>query len=327
MARRKSNASTTIPAVRHLRYHLTNSGSAGTETSHFIDLAKDLSALNRRLYRQGRSYHVRRVTVVSSNTVCPPQATAGRISMSCAPNSWTARGAWNRGLKTYNLMNKEATHNLTNNISGKWHDFKIYLTNAMYAGTTLVPIDNGNNAPTSGEWNYSEYVSPDGTTSEDTFRIHLMGDSDGSVGAWNSVGLIESFGATRATVDSDQPNVPGDASDDPLLNVFDYGTTIDEVIDKLEAENDNPPYDLEDYPGAETNAPEPVIVQYGAISNAEVDGRVGGFVAPCGLLEIEIKGYDQDGVEFPRASMPVIDLLLHVAPGMYKGVASVPMGQ
>jgi hypothetical protein len=52
-----------------------------------------------------------------------------------------------------------------------------------------------------------------------------------------------------------------------------------------------------------------------------------GFIAPCGLLEIEVKGYDQDGVQFPVASMPAIDLLLHVAPGTYKGIAAIPMGQ
>jgi len=68
MAARKSTAKKTTPAVRYLRYELTNSGTPDTETSHFIDLARDLSRCNRRLYRAGRDYHVKKVTVVSSNT-------------------------------------------------------------------------------------------------------------------------------------------------------------------------------------------------------------------------------------------------------------------
>ena len=44
-------AKTKTPAARYLRYELTNSGTPGTETSHFIDLAKDLSDF------QGRSWH------------------------------------------------------------------------------------------------------------------------------------------------------------------------------------------------------------------------------------------------------------------------------
>lgn len=66
---------------------------------------------------------------------------------------------------------------------------------------------------------------------------------------------------------------------------------------------------------------------YAAISASEVDGHIGPFVAPCGLIQIEIVGYDASGVEVAPAAMPNIDLLLHVASGEYKGVAAVPMGQ
>jgi hypothetical protein len=40
-----------------------------------------------------------------------------------------------------------------------------------------------------------------------------------------------------------------------------------------------------------------------------------------------VKGYDASGAAIAETSMPAIDILLHVAPGSYKGVASVPMGQ
>ena len=83
MAYNKSNASKTTPAVRYLRYEMTTSGTPDTETSHFIDLARDLSRVNRRLYRAGRDYHVKKVTIVSSNT---PNL-GNRISVSTAPGS------------------------------------------------------------------------------------------------------------------------------------------------------------------------------------------------------------------------------------------------
>ena len=311
MARKKSTASKQTPAVRHLRYDLVNSENPGTETSHFIDIARDLSRLNRRLYRQGRSYHVKRITVVSTNTfgaANPPQ-NAGRISVSAAPNSWVARGAHSRGLKTFNLMNKEATHNLTNDVSGKWSDFKVYLSNDHFTNGNAVPIDNGGNGATTGEWTYSSYISPDGTTSSDTFRIHLLGPTLGLPGALNAVGLIQSFGDTRATVDYDQPNVPGDASDDPLLNVFDYGTTIDEVVNQLEAANDSPPYDLDDYPGGDTLMPKPIVMSETSIPDGR--GVMSGFEALCGLLEVEITS--------PIAS-DTYSVLVEISAGNYRGI-------
>lgn len=323
MARNKSTAKKSTPAVRHLRYDMQNSATPGTETSHFIDIAKDLSSLNRRLYRQGRSYHVKRVTVTSRNTIAGitnnpaslpipgeiVQQDAGRVSVSAAANSWVTRGAWGRGLKTFNLMNKEATHNLTNDVSGKWSDFKVYLSNDHYTNGNAQPIDNGGNSPTGGEWTYSHYISPDGTTSSDTFRIHLLGATVGGPGAIATVGLVQSFGDTRATVDSDQPNVPGDASDDPLLNVFDYGTTIDEVVNQLEVTNDSPPYDIDDYAGGDTNMPKPLVMSEGAIADGSI--ALSGFEAVCGLLEVEITS--------PLAN-DVYSVLVELAPGKYRGI-------
>ena len=101
--KRKSSKKSMTPAVRYLRYELTNSGTPGTETSHYIDLARDLSALNRRLYRQGRDYHVKRITVVSSNTPNggDPSGINNRVSLATIPDSWVARNAWKLDLPCY----------------------------------------------------------------------------------------------------------------------------------------------------------------------------------------------------------------------------------
>lgn len=320
MARNKSTASKDIPAVRYLRYEFTNSGDAGTETSHYIDLSRDLGIVNRRLYRQGRDYHVKKISIVSSNTiqglypgVAPgsfSQQNAGRISVACAPNSWVSKSAHQRAFKTWQQMNKEASANLAGDVMGTWADFKVYLSNDMrVAGTTPYPLDNGGNAGLLDEWTYTQMVTPDGTTGADPFFLHLLGNHNGSVGAWNSVGLIKSYGESRATVQVNDPNVPSTAADDPLVNVFDYGTTVDEVVTLQQNDNDNPPYDIATYPGDELNMPKPLIVHDTTI----VDGRatMGSFVAMCGLLEFEIKS--------PIAS-DVYSVLIELAPGKYRGI-------
>lgn len=306
------------PAVRYLRYNIANSSNAGTETSHYIDLAKDLSAVNRRLMRQGRNYHVKRITVTSRNTLAfggfselgaPIQQNAGRLSVSAAPFSWTAVGAWKRGFETWREMNSVATEQTSGALDSTWADFKVYLSNEMRLGTKLVPIDNGTNAVVPGEWEYTRLVTPDGTTSADEFYLHLLGDHVGGAGARTSVGLIKSFGESRSTVNDFSPNVPGDAADDPLVNVFDYGTAIDEVIDRMVTDNDKPPYETDNYPGDDANMPKPLVVQEGTIAEGRLS--LGGFSAMCGLLEIECSSPIADDV---------YSLLVELAPGKYRGI-------
>ncbi len=317
MAAKKSSKKTTTPAVRYLRYELTNSGTPGTETSHYIDLARDLSRVNRRLYRQGRDYHVKRITVVSSNTIAKghvqsaERMNAGRISFSTAPNSWVARSAWQRGFKMWNKMNGQATA-LTNNMAGTYHDFKVFLTDDHRAGiaSQLIPKDNGGNNAQSGEWIYSRIVAPtSGGTGNDEYQLHMLGTHNGSPGSYTSVGLIQSYGDARASVSfDDSPDVPSGASDDPLMNLFDDGDTMNDIINNLEILNDTPPYD-DLYPGA-ANMPKPLVVQDTTLGT---DGKstVGGFSALCGLIEIESTS---------PISNDVYSVLVELAPGKYRGI-------
>jgi len=112
-------------------------------------------------------------------------------------------------------------------------------------------------------------------------------------------------------VQTNDPNVPGNASDDPLVNVFDYGTSIDEVIDRMEVEGDEPPYDITNYPGGANNGLKPSVVQDTTI----VDGKsvVGGFNAIAGLIEVEAKSSEPNDV---------ISILVELAPGSYRGIAA-----
>jgi hypothetical protein len=301
------------PAVRYLRYELTNSSTPNTETSHYIDLAKDLSAINRRLYRQGRAYHVKRISIVSSNTIPSPGQNAGRVTVSTAPDSWVVRNAWRRGFEMWNKMNKQSVLGDQASLKPKFHDFKIRgIGSYAPTPTYLVPLDNGGGALSVGEWTYTQLVSPDGTTGADNFSLTLLGSHIGAAGVRTSVSLVKSYAESRATVQNDDPNRSSVDIDDPLLNLFDDGTVVDEVTNQLLFFNEDTPYDTDTYPGETGNMPQPLVNQQTTLG---ADGRatVGGFTAMCGLLELETTSPIGDDV---------YSVLVELAPGSYRGISA-----
>lgn len=293
------------PAVRELRYSMNASATPGTAGSSYIDLAKDLSIVNRRLYRQGRDYHVKRVTIVSTTT---PNL-GNKVSIGAIPDGWVSRNAWRRGFDTWTKMNRDALHNTSKSVTSTWHDFKIYLNAAMTAGVAT-PKDMDGNTYSPGEWSYSKYVSPDlGVVDE--FGVYMLGDHSGAAGAWNYVGLIKSYAESRATVQVGSPLVPSPANTDPLTNVFDYGETIDDVIDNIEEENDEAPYNTFVYPGEAGNGEGPITVGNGTLN----EGRLvlGGFNAIAGLLRIDL---------ISTVPNDAFDVIVELAPGKYRGIAA-----
>jgi hypothetical protein len=322
-------ASKSTPAVRHLRYEVTNSATPGTETSHYVDIARDLAAINRRMMPQRRVYHVSKVTVVSRNTIAgigwidynavPGGATvyqqnAGFISVSVAPDTWAVRGAVKYGAELFKKMKSKALEaSSSKRNDGKYADFKI---RGLHAGATsptfLVPVDNGGNSLQFGDWDYTVFQSPDGTTGSDGYSCHLLGPHAGTSGAFSSVGLVESFGRNRVTVPANEPGQPSETDDDPLANLFDAGTTHDEIIDAIEGHNDAPPYDRLNYAGGGSNMTRPLVVQQGTLGS---DGRVtlGGFAAVAGLIEFEVTS---------PIGEDVYSILVELKAGPYKGIAA-----
>ena len=319
---RSTKKSSFTPANRFLRYQLIGPADPNTnpEKSHFIDIARSLSALNRRLYRQGKVYQIANITVTSRNTV------NGLVSFSTAPDTWVTRAAWNRGFKMHSEMQKLVTDLPGSEVrKGRYNDFKVYLSDDHRTAAATRPLDNGNNLVASGEWIASEFRTPDGVgNSSDLFVAHLLGDHVGSAGSRTSVGLIKSYGESRATVQANTPNVDSDGSDDPLLNLFDAGTQVDEIADDLLLDGDAPPYAIgsgattgDVYPGANSNIPKPMvnriagIGQQGGTSAPSV--MLPGFTAIAGLIEVELQS------DLPNDTF---DILIELAPGSYKGVAA-----
>jgi hypothetical protein len=329
MAKRKSRGMKIQPAVTDLFYTIPAGSGEGarTDTRSYIDTARSLSRVNRRLYEQGKMYAYQGLTFIWRQS--GSSLASIELSVRTAGNTWVVQNAHTKGKALWHEM-QDLVLKDNPSVKGKWHDYKVRLSTQQVTARELEVKDSAGNNYVAGEWLKSTYVMPqhdvDPATglplAADEFTACLIGPSSGTIQS-----LVQAYQDSRATVQPIDPNVPANMSTSFFNLLTDSGSQEPELADVIEDENDQPPYAVDDYPGSDANAPVPCVVGYGAISTAEVDGRIGPFVAPCGLLEINVQGYDSNGAEVDVADMPAIDILLHVAPGTYKGVAAIPMGQ
>ena len=343
MAKRRSNRKSAKmqPAVTDLFLTVPAGGKVSGESVAYIDTARELSKINRRLYSQNRMYGYQGLTFIwrATAAVGDPSQTLTTIeaTIKTAGNTWSVQNAHTKGEALWHEMQALVLDD-NPSIAGKWHDFKVRLDYLQTPGRMLSVQDGAGVDITAGEWDIATYVMPqhdvnpsDGLPyGADEFQATLIGD-DTTIGSPGTItgtrSLVKAYQESRATVQNVDPNVPAGMETSFFNLLTDSGSQEPELAVVIQDEGDRPPYDDEQYVGGPVNGVNPLIVGYSAISQSEVDGRIGGFIAPCGLILVEIKGFDQNGAPFPAASMPAIDLLLHVAPGSYKGVAAIPMGQ
>ena len=318
------------PAITDISL-LTNPGSASDENNsyfHYVDTARELSKINRRLYSQSRLYGFSGLTFIFKQDATNPIATV-ECTVRTAGNTWLVQNAHTKGHALWNEMQQLVLED-NPSIKGKWHDFKVRLSTDQITRRELLARDGRGVDYAGGEWNIASYVMPQHVVDPVTGQpLAATEYTPVLIGAETPTtrSLVKAYQESRATVQPLDPNVPAAMSTSFFNLLTDSGSQEPELADVIEDENDAPPYSVNDYPGGDTNAPDPATVGYGAISTSEVDGRIGGFIAPCGLLEIELKAYGPTGVAITAENMPAIELLLHVAPGSYKGVAAIPMGQ
>jgi len=331
------------PAVTDLMFKIPAAGTASGDVS-YIDTARELSKINRRLYSQARMYAYQGLTFIwRADGNVPAQATdlaTIEVKLSTAGNTWVVQNAHTKGEALWDEM-QDLVLDDNPSVKGRWHDFKVKLDYLMSTGRIIKCVDSGGVEIREGEWDYATYVMPEHDVDPvsglpldaDEFIPVLIGAdvslarTPPATGFTGVRSLVKAYEESRGTVQPVDPNVPAGLTTSFFNLLTDSGSQEPELAEVILDENNAPPYDDNDYVGGDFNGVNPLIVGYGAISAAEVDGRIGGFVAPCGLIHMEIVGYDGTGTVVPTADMPEIDVILHVAPGMYKGVASVKMGQ
>jgi hypothetical protein len=129
------------PAITTIKMSTDPSGSSST--LNFVDTARELSKVNRRLYSQSRLYGYQGLTFIwrASGNLATIEAT-----VSTAGNTWIVQNAHVKGHALWNQM-QELVLEDNPSIAGKWHDYKIRLdgqqldvASGEYKGVAAIPM-------------------------------------------------------------------------------------------------------------------------------------------------------------------------------------------
>ncbi len=265
----------------------------------YIDIAKAMSQVNRKLYRQQGLWHVHGVCTYADSDLAAG-GTIGvpyTVAISGAPRTWVTRNALVKAFEAWKDQQKKAYDASSNSIKPKWQDFKVWLNNNHKSIGNLQPTSGhmfgGVDSYDNGEWEPSKivYELADGAGAVVQYEpeLHILGPDNSTT----NVGLIKQYALSRATVQSPDPILLG-GTEDNIYAVSDaaLGDQVEEIIENLETDNNEPPYSQLAYPGGSTNGNEPLLYSFGANSStAKRKLTLNGFAAPNGLLEIQ---YNKD---------------------------------
>jgi len=310
------------PAITTLRYKMDYDS---TGVTRYVDIMSDMSKINRRLYRQGMQVAVGGISIISdagakSNTTLD-------IQIKTAGNTWVTQNAWTKGYSLWRQMNKEVLED-NPSVQGKWADYKINLVESQSFANTLQVLDGAGSSYPAGEWAKSVYVVPQHDVDPATGLVKAAEEWTACLAGPDDVpnkivSLIKAYEESRATVQDIAPNVPAALPTSFYLRLTDDGSQDPELAAVIEDANDQPPYSMVDgkYPGSSGFTGSACLtLQHRQIINAyQPNAQFGGFVANCGLMELNAKNLENDGGE--------LEILIHLVPGSYNGILAERMGQ
>lgn len=316
-----------VPAITSLTYVLSNGVS-------YIDIARDLSRVNRRLYRQGRNYAVESISVTCNSTnMRQSDVLVGAVySMG---NSYAVHNSWKKGFKAWRKQLKKYD---TGGLSGRWSDFKIYLDDTMEDGTINNVVAGDGAAVLSGDWHYSKLVFDDDGT-EREFCMHMIGSSNlADTNEESGIGLIHEYARSVPRTSAQEPDVSSEAGDTIYAKILGTDELTDMILDNIELENDSAPYDRTEYYGGDTNGDAAHIERFFSVSPMEFTQIFPGCIAPCGLLKFVVEentlveGGDANATltgksVYESSAAQETMVTVRLVPGPYKGVLAPPMGQ
>ncbi len=338
MAKRKYSSKSKIePAMQTLTF-VTSAASAGV-TRDYIDLSQVASLINRRFYRQGINW------AVAGFKFLRPAGFEGTVRISKLPNTWVMSNAWEKSMRTWSRMNREAMDE-TQSVRPKFLDFKIYADKDHHTagfGANLLPLSS-QTVYAAGEWEPSKVIIPNSanpgfSTEREMIAVGANFPGNGASGL-NAVSLIEGYAASRGLPNILDPNTPDDSASvdgaspaNWMQAIFNEGTNQDEqVIEDMISENNVAPYPFENgpivgggtygdtqYPGGANQGTGLQIHDLEYITPTTIGGttRIKGGNFPCGLIQVETT----------NTGTPELNLILQIdlVPGNHRGYLCEPM--
>ena len=297
---------------RYLYYNLTNTASDNPggryEDSHYIDLAAGLSAISRRLYRQGRQYHIANITVIDTSG-------DSKVRFATLPQVWTTSKAHNLMFDAWKDQRARALENAPSNVAGRWADFKVYMSQQHRKESLILPVNSDLTEIDAGEWEYSEisYMDQAGTEFDNQPLWMLGTHIKTGTGVSDGVGICKSL-EEMLSIPPESPVSPDIAKSVIMSMNPATGEDNVEVLANIRDDNDLAPYDGTKVIGADStsiNTDSFVTREVGWSNKGTASLPVMGFPVPLGLLEVR----QSDG-----AADNVIGVLIELVPGTYKGV-------
>lgn len=306
----KRDLSRNLPAKKYkhtspteLRLSFEFSGNS----TQFIDIAKALSAINRKFVSQQAYFYVSKVELYNNEDAF--------VDLHTVPDNWVTMNAYRRARALFEKQNAMLDPTISGIASAPYYDFKVYMSDRHRttgsADPNMYDINSAASPLAADEWVYSQLVSADddgdATQEADNFYLHILGGHSGSSANWTSVGVIKSYAESRTTVAVGGTESRIDSAD-PLMNLFDSSSEeqINDIITRLTADNDLPPYDRDVYIGENVD-----MAHQARLVTTTTLGRTDtapGFCAPFGLICVD-----------PQNTATAYRIVVTLASGTYHG--------
>lgn len=308
----KRDLSRNLPAKKYSHSNPTElrlSFEFSGNSTQFIDIARSLSAINRKFFSQQAYYYVSKVELYNNEDAF--------VDIHTLPDTWVTKNACRRGRAMLEKMNGLLDPAVSGLAAAPYYDFKVYMSDRHRSTGSADPqtydINSAANPEVPDEWRYSQLISADddgdATQQADNFYLHVLGPHVGTAANWTSVGLIQSYQDSRSTVATGADEAHVDITD-PLLNLFDNSSEeqINDVASRLVFDNDAPPYAHDTYVGGANIG----MAQQARLVTTATLGRTDsapGFCAPMGLICVD-----------PQNTATAYRIVVTLAPGTYHGV-------
>ena len=124
------------PAETTLKYSLPGDG-----TDVYIDLMRDVSRINRRLYNQGQCVRISHIEIRQDSA---DQTLGLNSTIKVLPLTWVAAQAYMKARQAWFEQQREASKH-QGSIRPKYEDFKVLMDSGHRSGNTLDTLDGAGN--------------------------------------------------------------------------------------------------------------------------------------------------------------------------------------